>query len=378
MHDSPYELPPLYATWLADLLPPGGLPRERRATCDDCAMCTKADGTLPTAGATFRPDVKCCVFVPRLASFLVGRILRDDDPSPVAVEGRASVERRLAARVGVGPLGLDRPPGQDLVHRHAAGAFGQALGLRCPHYVDQGGGRCGIWRHREATCTTWFCQFVRGREGFEAWHAVRALLQVVEREVARWCALEAGIDAEVLAALLPGGPDDAAPPAGAPWEQLVDGRVDDRSWRWAWGPWAGREREFFLEAARRADGLAWPDVLALGGTELRARAEVVRRAASRHVRPATPTRLAAGRFQVVATRADGGLRVVTHSTFDAIDLPAPLLPLLARFDGRRTGEVLAELKQACNAELAPDFLRQLVDWGVLVPATGGGPAAGRG
>lgn len=364
MHDEPYPFPPLYATWLAEVLPPGGVPRERRATCDDCAMCEKPDGTLPAAAVGFRPDVKCCAYVPRLPSFLVGRVLRDDDPSPVAVEGRASVERRVAGRVGVGPLGLDRPPGQDLVHRHAAGAFGQAPALRCPHWVD---GKCGIWRHREATCTTWFCQFVRGREGLETWHEVRRLLQAVEREVARWCALEAGVAPEVVAAQLPPGPDEPAAPA-APWEQLVLGQVDDATWARTWGPWVGREREFFLEAARRADGLSWSDVLALGGTELRVRAEVARRAVSRLVRPATPTRLAAGRFQVVAVRADGGLRVVTHSAFDAIDLPAPLLPLLARFDGRRTGEVLAELKRDCGAELAPDFLRQLVDWGVLLQA----------
>ncbi len=51
MHGEPYPFPPLHAAWLEGLLPPGGLPRERRATCDDCAMCARPDGTLPTASS---------------------------------------------------------------------------------------------------------------------------------------------------------------------------------------------------------------------------------------------------------------------------------------------------------------------------------------
>lgn len=352
-------LPDLYAPWLAALLP-APIPLEARATCRECAMCPKADGALPTATYVFKPDVKCCAFLPRLPNFLVGRILRDDDPAAAA--GRRSVEARVAAGVGVTPLGLDRPPLHDLHLRHAIDAFGNSRALRCPHYVDEDGGLCGIWRHREATCATWFCRFERGRVGFELWQAVKHLLAEVERDLALRCALDAGVDPGLLAGLLP--QEDAAASAGRPWQEL-EGAPDPGVHAAAWGAWAGREVELYLRCADLVDGLGWPDVLARCGPRVAARAAAVQAAHARRLDERLPARLRAGGFQVAATRRDGGLRAVTYSPFDAIDLPASLIALLPAFDGRPTDEVLEGLRRDHGVELDPGFLRQLLDWGVL-------------
>ncbi|MCO5168405.1 MAG: hypothetical protein M9894_18860 [Planctomycetes bacterium] len=325
-------------------------------------MCSKADGTLPTATYLFEPDVKCCAFLPWLPNFLVGRILRDGDPSPVAQAGRRSVEARVAARVGVTPLGLDRPPLRDLHLRHALDAFGHSRALRCPHYVDEDGGLCGIWRHREATCATWFCRFERGRVGFDLWQQVKALLQEVERDLALRCALDAGVDPALLARLLP--QDDAPAQAGRPWQEL-EGAPDPAVYAAAWGPWEGREVELYRACAALTDGLGWDDVLARSGPRVAARAAAVRAAYDRQVDERLPGRLRAGAFQVAATRRDGGLRAVTYSPFDAIDLPARLVALLPAFDGRPTDEVLDALRRDHGVELDAGFLRQLIDWGVL-------------
>ena len=58
---------------------------------------------------------------------------------------------------------------------------------------------------------------------------------------------------------------------------------------------------------------------------------------------------------------------MTFSSFDALDLPAALVSVLPIFDGRPTHDALTALR-AQGVELAPAFLQQLVDWGVLVDA----------
>lgn len=361
-------LPDLYAPWLAALLP-APIPAESRATCHECAMCLGADGALPTATCTFRPDVKCCAFAPRLPNFLVGRVLRDEDPAPVAAAGRRSVEERVATRVGVTPLGLDRPPMLDLHLRHALNAFGNSRALRCPHYVDADGGLCGIWRHREATCATWFCRFERGRLGLALWQQLKALLQEVERDLALRCALDAGLDPELLSPLLQAYDDPAAASGQRDWQEL-EGTPDPAAYAAAWGAWTGREVELYRACAERVEGLTWDDVLARCGPRVAARAAIVRAAHARHADRALPARLRAGAFQVAMTRSDGGLRAVTFSAFDAIDLPASLIALLPAFDGRPTDEVLAGLKRDHGVELEPGFLRRLLDWGVLAGLDG--------
>jgi hypothetical protein len=194
---------------------------------------------------------------------------------------------------------------------------------------------------------------------------VKALLQEVERDLALDCALHAGVDGRLLAGLLPR--EDEQPGAGRDWQEL-EGRADAGAYAAVWGEWAGREVELYRRCAERVAGLAWEDVLARCGPRVAARAAAVRAAHARHADRALPARLRAGSFQVAATRSDGGLRVVTFSAFDAVDLPSALVALLPAFDGRPTDEVLARLQAERGVELEPAFLAQLVDWGVLVEA----------
>ena len=107
----PSTLPPLYAGWIDDLLD-GPLPHESEATCEDCAMWPGA-GSSGAGALAFHPETKCCTYIPSLPNFLVGRIVEDDDPA--MAPGRASVEARIDARLGVTPMGIDRPAVHDPV-----------------------------------------------------------------------------------------------------------------------------------------------------------------------------------------------------------------------------------------------------------------------
>ncbi|HEY6250973.1 MAG TPA: hypothetical protein VI685_13515, partial [Candidatus Angelobacter sp.] len=66
-------LPPLFSAWMSELLG-GDIPSETSATCNHCAMLAQ-DGLASQEALVFRPDTKCCTYLPMLSNFLVGRIL---------------------------------------------------------------------------------------------------------------------------------------------------------------------------------------------------------------------------------------------------------------------------------------------------------------
>ncbi|HLN49881.1 MAG TPA: hypothetical protein VK251_10275, partial [Steroidobacteraceae bacterium] len=113
-------------------------------TCDDCAMCAHAGDAHGPSRQFFSATVKCCSYVPELANFLVGRILSDTDAAAQA--GRSTVNDRIAAGLGVTPLGLQQSAVYSQLYRGSDAAFGRSQALRCPHFLEDGG-RCGIWRH---------------------------------------------------------------------------------------------------------------------------------------------------------------------------------------------------------------------------------------
>jgi hypothetical protein len=358
----PSTLPPLYAGWIDDLLD-GPLPHESEATCENCAMWSSA-GSPGAATLAFHRDTKCCTYVPALANFLVGRIVEDDDPA--LAPGRASVEARIDARLGVTPLGIDRPAVHALLyHVGVSAAFGRSRTLRCPHYREDAGGACGIWRHRNGVCSTWFCKHSRGATGQRFWHGLEQLLATVERELARWCLLRLDLDSDLLARLLPRGTDRGSGGNATLDGATIDGRVDDATYRAWWGSWLGREREFYRESARLVNALRWPDVARIGGASVEALARVVAHthhgAGSRTV----PERLVVGQLQTVAAGRERVL-VITYNPYDPLELPRMLVDVLGYFDGRPTREALAQIRQERDINVQPSLVRRLVDFGVLV------------
>ncbi len=214
----------------------GPLPPEPLATCSACAKLPKP-GEPPPADA-YHPDTKCCTYLPMLHNFLVGALLAD--PDPAFATGRATVEARIDSGEGMTPLGLYAT--QEYLSRYDAGArFGKDLSLRCPHYLHDEGGRCGVWRHRESTCSTWFCFYDRGEAGKEFWRdGVAPMLRAAELSLAAHCAHALGAD------------------------EINFGR------------WEGQPRELYRAAAELVVELTWAEVAALAGSEVQKLARVSR------------------------------------------------------------------------------------------------------
>src|SRR6476661_2494548 len=92
-------LPQLYRTRVAAVFD-REIPRETKATCDDCAMCDQSRAVPSVDGLNrlFRPDTKCCTYHPKLPNYLVGALLSDEDPA--MAEGRRRIEEKFARGVG--------------------------------------------------------------------------------------------------------------------------------------------------------------------------------------------------------------------------------------------------------------------------------------
>jgi hypothetical protein len=353
-------LPPLYAAWVGDLLP-GGIPRESRATCDDCAMCAHGEEQQRAPEDYFDPTLKCCSYIPHLYNFLVGRILSDNDPA--AAPGRTTVEKRIKQGVGVTPIGLDRPPVFNLIYEHSENAFGRSRNLRCPHYLEDTG-RCGVWRHRESTCATWFCKHVRGSVGYTFWRtSLHKLLMAVESELSEWCVLELDPDNDALRHLLASESRSRADPITG---ESIDNKVDQNEYDRVWGQWLGREREFFIECGRLVNALSWNDVLTISGSDVRAYARLTKDAYRHLISDEIPPALKVGGMQLVRITRDM-TRISTYNAFDPIDVPSAVMELLHYFDGRSTDEAIEAIQNERDLKLDSSLVRKLVDFELLIP-----------
>lgn len=320
-----------------------------------------ASGGTAASSLFFDPRSKCCTYIPELPNFIVGRVLLDTTPEAAA--GRISVMDRVAAGTNVTPLGLDKPPAFALLYAsNSAELFGRAVGLRCPHYLEDSGG-CGIWRHRMSTCGTWFCKHDRGDLGRRAWFSIRQLLRVVERAVAVHCVrtLAPGSRALQHAQDESSVREPRVRPAdlGAP--------LDAAAQRALWGTWAGREVAYFEACGRIAGELTWDEIGALGGAELALAVDLAREALAAATSTSVPKAVRLGAVTVVSADADDVV-CTTYSSFDPLSIPRPLFDLLHLFDGRSTPQALAALSVA-GLDLDRRVVRRLLDHGVLVDAS---------
>jgi hypothetical protein len=348
----------MYARWMADALA-GPIPKETRATCDDCAMCVHAERPLLPTEYAFNPATKCCTYIPEVPNFLLGKILVDGDPS--LADGRALVEARLVENNAVTPFGLGRPPGYMVFYRTVSDqSFGRLRSLRCPYYIEEGG-RCGIWKHRESMCATWYCKHTRGAVGMRFWRALHQLLFAIERALTVWCINELDLGAPTLRRLFP---PLFTRSTGGDWQECIGDLSDLAS---LWGNWYGREREFFIECARRVEPLAWKDVLALAGPEVQTVLTFTRDAYQALLSEDVPPSLRVGAMRLVGLGPRNG-QFWSYSNLDGMEMPLRVIEMLHVFDGRPTHEAIHEVYMETGVDLDEGVVRQLADFEVLVPA----------
>jgi hypothetical protein len=349
------SLPKLYDGWIREALG-RELPMEGRATCLSCPM-IEASGR-PRGAAFFHPNSKCCTYLPVLCNFHVGQILRDDTPE-MAV-GRTSVEARIAAHVAVTPLGLGWPAVYERMYDDDREYhFGRRLEMRCPHYIDRDGGLCGVWRYRNAICSTWFCRHERGHVGRSVWEHVEGVLEVVEEGLTRWCMEQAGVEPELVERLSTS--DDS--------EDCLDGDVTitDALRARAWGRWYGRELAYFKHCAELVErDVTWKFVRGLCGARLAAKLEELQDALGDHDNTRLPPFVAAGGIERVVFD-DEGMWVHSYRPYDIEPISEDLWELLDELQPMPTEALLELLVEQHDIWEPRAAVRSWLDQGNLEP-----------
>jgi hypothetical protein len=357
-------LPLLYTRWADEFLG-GPIPAETEATCAQCALLAVSP-TPAKQNLTRRiyPRTKCCTYYPELTNFQVGFILNENDPN--AAPARAVVLARVQAQFMATPLNLLPPLTQRLLYSKAP-YMGSALSLCCPYYVEELlGGACGIWQHRNAVCMTWHCKHVRGQVSQSFWiDALKPLFKTLEHTLAYWCLTQLDLPEANLASVLAATTVNITDPYFTP--DMLDETVDPKAHRMLWGPWTGREAEFYSECARRVAALTPQEVLAIGGPLAALRLRLARQAYGKLIAAKLPHTVHPGHF-TVQPLADGEVQIVSYDANDPLVLPLEVLNLLPYFIGRSVTEALQVISDEAQIDMEPALVRKLLDFEILVEA----------
>jgi hypothetical protein len=312
----------------------------------------------------FNPVTKCCTYQPELYNFLVGRILLDDDPA--LAYGRESLEKRFQETITVCPFGVGQAPAYTLAYtENAAAKFGRDESMVCPHYIHEGG-LCGIWRHRNSVCATWFCKHERGAVGINFWRTLHQLLYTIELQLCHWCVLQLDIGIDALQLLFPLAYNNRQAPPSSSRQAALLFTTEPAILQKAWGKWAGREREFFIECANLVNALSWEDVTRICGADLTAYASLLRAAYQKLGSTEIAKFLKAGEFATTQVEA-GYLQVEAYSPYDTLRMPNSVAKILPYFSGRSVSDALEEIRAKEGLKVSPGLVRRLSDFGILVP-----------
>jgi hypothetical protein len=247
--------------------------------------------------------------------------------------------------------------------------FGRDDSFLCPYY-NTDGGLCGIWRHRNAVCSTWFCKHERGAIGRRFWLSVCRLLQHVERELATYCVFTLGVDQRGVTELFDakGQPRDLKDMH----TYLEDdqGRMDNAVARLLWGPWYDKEETFYGACADLVGDLPWSSVLHIAGAQTSVLTHHARQAFERLNNRRVDEVLCMSTFTIESASADDVFIENEYTKFDPLRLSRAVLDALPAFDGRPVVEVMQELGRDKGVVIEPSVLQKLIDHQALVPLRG--------
>jgi len=357
------QLPALYQRWVTELLP-AGIPRERNASCLDCAMCTHHAARLDSGMGYYNRATKCCTYFPDLPNFLVGRAAANDNPGGAALRSIIEDERDVRGTATMRAVQPNAKWATVYAHHHKDG-FGRDPEMLCPYAIEKDsetGPLCGIWQERNSVCSTWFCKHERGITGTRFWRTVQGFFSSLEWGLSWWAIGEVLEHPEAVISV------------GQP-------KVNDLNRitlkRDAWAHWPGSRMDFYRACADRVDALSALDAIAVTGMDARLfHLELVTRFDELRA-DGVPERLRTAPYNILSQdERRGTLQALTCT--EPLQAPALLLPLLRYFDGRPTADVLEAIREDTRIRLDSGLVRRLYDFGILEKddGTGKGPAPG--
>lgn len=167
-----YQLPEIYHSLFVNKILNVSI-AETLATCTDCAMSPDKE----KGETTYQPTLKCCTFHPFQPNYLIGAVLKAQSAARDALK---SIQNKIKNLEYALPIGIVAPLRHQVEFNHRKKhEFGNRQDWLCPYY-DKEFNRCGIWRHRGAVCTTFFCKSSYGKKGMQFWDRMSDYLTYVE------------------------------------------------------------------------------------------------------------------------------------------------------------------------------------------------------
>jgi hypothetical protein len=330
---------------------------EDKATCDRCVMLAPP-GVPADSRAFFHPAIKCCTYHPRLANFLVGGVLEDDELD----EGKRRMREVIARGVGVTPRWVAPSAKYSLLLEAArASSFGRAVSLRCPYY-DPDPGACTVWKYRKSDCMSYFCKYDEAADGRRYWRAYEGYVSMLELRLSHF-------------AMRAVSRDVSEPPereeGELSLEELEDRAPDDYA-RW-WGPWAGKEEAFYRACYAAVRDIADEDVariLAFEPEVPKRRLRVLEERYHAVVAPRVPERLKINPELEVFAGPEAGTHIVkSYTRYDPTLLPDAIYTLLPEFTAARTvAEVQEHILARDDTRFPDELVLQLYQKRILVAA----------
>lgn len=361
-------LPSLHGRWAVEFLG-GQIPGETKADCQQCPLLVAP----PTHDHDinghdiiwkFHPRTKCCSYYPKLSNYQVGNILNETDYD--AAPARSIVASRVQAQFAATPTSLNVPPAYALLYSKSP-YNGTAFSLRCPYYMeDLMGGACGIYQYRETVCSTWFCKYDRGQVGASFWReSLRPFFKELEHTLSYWCLTQLTLPEENLKRVLAADAVDHSQNLFT--AEMLDGQVDPEEHYALWGPWSGREAEFYSECGRLVSALSAQEVLAIGGPAAELRLRLVRKAYRELLSSDMPHGVLRTGHYKTQLIGDGTAQLVSYdpNTYDPLILPIEALKLLSYFEGRTLDDALNAISEDAHIEMDLTLVRKLLDFKIL-------------
>ena len=201
----------------------------------------------------FSKKTKCCTFKPIVPNYLVGGIIQDDTQNQ-------TLGTYIDNNTNIFPLGYF--PTSDDLHYYETKVLPDKFGIddsySCDFYMD---GNCGIWKYRNAICSTYFCHYFKGFTGKLFWDDVRDFIQFVEDSVSQYCCYELGIPVDYIKN---NTTNFFINVRKAKWVLATKSTLSDDD---IWGEWLHKKRQFFIECHALASQLTLDQLIALNPTK---------------------------------------------------------------------------------------------------------------
>lgn len=352
------DLPEIYDRLFPDFFQQP-IPQETLATCNDCAMCARPGQPQFPGQEFFRPDVKCCTYHPKLANFLVGGLLLDTNPA--MEKGRRVVREKIKNRIGVSPSSILPSKKYALLHKFGGErGFGKNLTLICPYYVLESG-LCGIWKFRDAVCSTYFCKTAAGQEGKRFWNVLRGYLVQAQDSLTWYALLNLGFEVDAIWDYLTTYTSDALEP-----QDLDELPTPEDVYRKIWVNWIGREEELYKKTYEIVSSLSREEYERISGMNQKVFQQWLKARYMDVVSPPIGTMLRPNPDLKAQQAADGMYVIKTEAGFFTIQ-PA-LYEVLGMFDGKRTvDEVKSMVLEKWDAPLEDELLISMYQNRMLLP-----------